>query len=173
MAVDGNNREEYVRMYTKYLLVDSIARQFNAFKSGFDMLASLSKLLQLLSPGELEFAICGNPVLDWADLEANTHYREGYTNKTPIIKAFWSIFRGLSEDEKKTFLRFATGSDRCPVGGLKDINLVIMRNGGDQDGLPTSKTCFNILLLPEYDSEEKLRKKLFTAMQCSTGFGLE
>ena len=173
VGVDGNNREEYVRLYTKYLLVDSVARQFNAFKSGFDTLASLSKLFQLLSPGELELAICGNPVLDWDELEANTHYREGYSKETPIIKAFWKTFRELSEDDKKTFLKFTTGSDRCPVGGLKDINLVIMRNGGDQDALPTSKTCFNILLLPEYDSEEKFRKKFLTAIQCSTGFGLK
>ena len=35
VAVTEANREEYVALYTKYLLQDSIVRQFNAFQRGF------------------------------------------------------------------------------------------------------------------------------------------
>ena len=173
-AVTAENRAEYVRLYTDYLLTSSVARQFDAFKNGFDSLAMLSKvLLPLFTPSELELAICGNPVMDWAALEEHTRYKEGYTKTTPVIRAFWRTFRGLTEEDKKAFLRFATGCDRSPAGGLKDIGLIIMRNGGDQDALPTAKTCFNAFLLPEYSSEDKLRAKFIQAIQCSTGFGLQ
>lgn len=34
-------------------------------------------------------------------------------------------------------------------------------------------TCFNVLLLPEYDSREKLRDRLLKAISQSEGFGLQ
>lgn len=38
--------------------------------------------------------------------------------------------------------------------------------------LPTSHTCFNHLLLPEYNSKEKIKEKLLIAIKYSKGFGL-
>lgn len=41
------------------------------------------------------------------------------------------------------------------------------------DRLPTSHTCFNALLLPEYSSAARLREKLLTAISNAQGFGLQ
>lgn len=38
--------------------------------------------------------------------------------------------------------------------------------------LPTSHTCFNHFLLPEYSSKEKLKEKLDIALNNAEGFGL-
>lgn len=38
IPVESHNREEYVRLYMKYMMHDSIHKQFTAFKAGFDML---------------------------------------------------------------------------------------------------------------------------------------
>jgi ubiquitin-protein ligase E3 A len=65
-----------------------------------------------------------------------------------------------------------TGSNRVPVGGLSKLKLVIARNGPDCERLPTSHTCFNILLLPEYSSHEKLEERLLKAINYSKGFGM-
>lgn len=62
--------------------------------------------------------------------------------------------------------------DRAPVGGLSELTLTIQKNGPDSDRLPTSHTCFNLLLLPEYSSKDKLDDRLTLAIQNSTGFGL-
>lgn len=62
---------------------------------------------------------------------------------------------------------------RAPVGGLADLKLVIQRGSPDSDRLPTSHTCFNVLLLPEYNSKEKLRKQLSIAIENAQGFGLQ
>ena len=69
------------------------------------------------------------------------------------------------------FLRFATGTDRTPVGGLMDVKLTIQRTG-DPTKLPVSHTCFNILGLPDYPSKEEMRKKLLIAIENNEGFGL-
>lgn len=62
---------------------------------------------------------------------------------------------------------------RAPVEGLAALKLTIQRGGPDTDRLPTSHTCFNVLLLPEYVSQEKLRNRLLTAIENAQGFGLK
>lgn len=38
--------------------------------------------------------------------------------------------------------------------------------------LPTSHTCFNVLLLPEYSTKEKLKERLLKAITYAKGFGM-
>jgi hypothetical protein len=45
------------------------------------------------------------------------------------------------------------------------LRLIIARNGGDSDRLPSAHTCFNHLLIPEYSSEDKLRSRMMTALE--------
>jgi hypothetical protein len=65
-----------------------------------------------------------------------------------------------------------TGSDRAPILGLGSVKLYISRHGDDSEQLPSSHTCFNHLLIPDYSSKEKLRQKLILAINNSEGFGL-
>jgi ubiquitin-protein ligase E3 A len=58
------------------------------------------------------------------------------------------------------------------VKGLGSMLFVILKNGPDSDRLPTSHTCFNHLLLPEYKSKEKLKQMLLKAINNYEGFGL-
>ena len=58
------------------------------------------------------------------------------------------------------------------IGGLAKLRLLVSRNGPDTDRLPTAHTCFNVLLLPDYASIEKLEEKLSIAIDNSEGFGL-
>lgn len=109
---------------------------------------------------------------DFDALEGSTEYDGGYTNETPVIKDFWSIVHSLSLDDKRKLLQFTTGSDRVPLGGLSKLKLVIARNGPDSDRLPTAHTCFNVLLLPEYSTKEKLKDRLVKAINYSKGFGM-
>ena len=120
----------------------------------------------------MELLICGTPTIDFYELERVTTYENGYTTETPVIVNFWDVFHTLTVEEKKKFLFFSTGSDRVPISGLSSLNFVISRNGPDSDRLMTAHTCFNHLLLPEYESKEKLRKNLLTAINNSEGFGL-
>jgi hypothetical protein len=79
----------------------------------------------------------------------------------------------MSEEEKKQLLRFATGSDRVPVGGLGNLSFVVAKNGADSDRLPVTHTCYNVLLLNEYSTREKLRDRLLKALEnANCGFFL-
>ena len=63
-----------------------------------------------------------------------------------VVKWLWEIVRSFSQEEKRMFLKFFTGSDRSPIGGLGNLRCVIQRDGTDSNKLPTSHTCFNVLL---------------------------
>jgi len=102
----------------------------------------------------------------------NTIYDNGYNKNHPIIKNFWEIVHSFTFEQKKKLLFFATGSDRAPIGGLKNLTFVITRHGPDSDRLPQAHTCFNHLLLPEYSTKEKIRDRLLAAINNAEGFGM-
>lgn len=128
--------------------------------------------LKLFHPEELELLICGSPLIDFTCIEESSTYENGFCKTHPTILAFWDIVHDMNEKDKKCLLSFVTGSDRVPLKGLSNVAFQIIKHGEDSDKLPTALTCFNQLMLPEYRSKDKLRSRLFVAIQNSKGFGL-
>ncbi|XP_076252231.1 ubiquitin protein ligase E3A isoform X2 [Rhynchophorus ferrugineus] len=172
IPVTQENKYEFVDLYADFLLNKSVEKQFRAFYKGFQMVVDESPLEQLFRPEEIELLICGSKNFDFGELEISTEYDGGYSNDTQIIKDFWSVVHAFSLEDKRKLLQFTTGSDRVPIGGLSRLKLVIAKNGPDSDRLPTAHTCFNVLLLPEYSSKEKLKDRLVKAINYSKGFGM-
>ncbi|CAG9467513.1 unnamed protein product [Pedinophyceae sp. YPF-701] len=171
MPVTEANRRAYVDAYVAHALNKSVAEQFAAFSRGFLTVCG-GPALQLFRPEELEVLTCGTPHLDFAALEGNATY-EGWTKDHQAVRWFWEIVHGMTLDERRRLLRFFSGSDRAPIGGLGNLRLVIQRDGPDTMRLPTSRTCFNVLLLPEYSSRGKMRDRLLNAIHNAEGFGLQ
>lgn len=171
IIVDHSNKVEFVELYADFLLNKSVERQFNAFKRGFDVVTSDSPLGRFFRPEEVELLVCGQKDFDLNALQQSCEY-DGYTSESEIIKWFWEVVHDMSDDQKKQLLQFTTGSFRVPVGGLAKLKMIITRHGPDTDRLPGSHTCFNVLLLPEYSSKEKLKERLLKAITYSQGFGM-
>lgn len=89
-----------------------------------------------------------------------------------MSRYLWVIIHNFNMEQKRAFLRFVTACDRAPPGGLGKLRFYVLRNGPDSERLPTSYTCFNRLLLPEYASKEKMRERLLVAIEHGVGFGL-
>ncbi|KAI8983646.1 hypothetical protein BDB01DRAFT_722731 [Pilobolus umbonatus] len=177
VPVTNANREEYVRDYCKYFMYTAQKEQLLAIRRGLWSVIG-SSALNLCSANELEMIACGlrqgpdAPALDMKELEKVTEYDDGYSHEHPTIRQFWSVVHQMTEDQKRQLLLFVTANDRIPVGGLKELTFYIQRNGPDSDRLPTALTCFSRLLLPEYDSKQKLQDRLITAIENTKGFGL-
>ncbi|XP_059165632.1 ubiquitin-protein ligase E3A-like isoform X2 [Physella acuta] len=170
--VTQENKQEFVDLYADYLLNKSIDQQFKSFKRGFLMVTSESPLKQLFRPEEIEMLVCGSKIFDFHALEEATEYDGGFTAFSPTIRNFWTVVHSMTEEDKKKLLQFTTGTDRVPVGGLSKLKMIIAKNGPDSDRLPTSHTCFNVLLLPEYPTVDKMRDRLLKAINYSKGFGM-
>jgi hypothetical protein len=172
LPVTEENREDYIKRYCDWIFDTGVKQQFKAFRKGFDRCIGDTLFRQLFRYDELEHIICGQPELDFDALEKITNYQDGYTVDSPQMRWFWEVVHSLTYEEKKAFLQFCTGSDRAPVGGLGRIPFIVSRAGPDSATLPTVHTCFNHILVPEYDSKEKLDRLMRLAIQHCTGFGL-
>ncbi|PNF14691.1 putative E3 ubiquitin-protein ligase HECTD2 [Cryptotermes secundus] len=171
IPVTNDNRNEYVELYLDWILNAAIYEQFRAFYLGFHSVCASNALI-MLRPEEVEMLVCGSPTLDLNELRKVTEY-DGYKADDPIIIDFWEVLHSLSDELKKKFLLFATGSDRVPVGGMGEMTFKITKVTNKPDNLPEAHTCFNQLVLPLYENEDLLRQKLIIAISNAEGFGLE
>merc|ERR1719507_279972 len=172
ILVSQTNKREYVDLYADFLLNKSVEQQFLAFQRGFDLVTSESPVHMLFSPRELEMLICGEKEFDFNELENSTEYDGGYSKDTNVVRWFWEAVHSMDLEDKRRLLQFTTGSDRIPVGGLAKLKLTIAKNGPDSDRLPSAHTCFNVLLLPEYSSKDKMVDLLMKAIKECKGFGM-
>lgn len=167
------NRLAYVSDYVRYMTHVSVAPQYAAFARGFRSVLH-PKSLTLLTPELLQNLVEGEAHdIDLAELRRATRYI-GYTPGHRTVRDFWSVVKRYDERMKRKLLEFVTASDRVPVGGVKNIQFVLQRNGaqdGEDGHLPTAYTCYGTLLLPEYRDREVLRERLGTALENAQGFG--
>ncbi|KAI8912878.1 hypothetical protein BC831DRAFT_490731 [Entophlyctis helioformis] len=173
IPVTNANRVEYVQLYVQHYTDEFIRRPFRAFRAGFHKVVG-GEALKLCRPDELELLICGTMMtdLDFGELQRAAEYDDGYSPDHPVMVWFWDIVHAMTLEQKKQLLNFVTASDRVPLKGLGNLVFVVQRNGPDSDRLPTALTCFGRLLLPEYESKEKLANRLTTAIENAKGFGL-
>ena len=164
------NRKDYVDALVKDKFTNNAAkRSFDRLKIGFESVVkdSMTNIINIFRPEELMEVVVGNRSYNWDELEKNAQYGPGYWPTQPTILTFWNVFKGLSEDQKKKFLRFLTGSDKVPISGL---NINFQMDNGGLDRLPQAHTCFNLLDLPPYENAGQMKAKLLQAIQGSEGF---
>ncbi|XP_034243810.1 probable E3 ubiquitin-protein ligase HECTD2 [Thrips palmi] len=171
IPVTNTNRKEYVRLYLDWMLNTAVYNEFRSFYLGFHSVCASNALI-MLRPEEVEMLVCGCPQFVLEELRKVTEY-DGYLPNSPVIINMWSVLEEFSEDMRKRFLLFTTGSDRIPVGGAVMMTFKVSRALVPPQMLPQAHTCFNQLMLPEYPTKDALRAKLSIAVQYAEGFGLE
>lgn len=170
--VTNANRNAYVSDYIRYMTDVSVRPQYEAFAKGFRSILH-PKSLTLLNPELLQNLVEGVQDIDISELRRAARY-VGYTTSSRAVKDFWAIVKKYDDRMKRKLLEFVTASDRVPVGGIKNIQFVVQKNG-EEDGegghLPTAYTCYGTLLLPEYRDRDVLRERLAMALENAQGFG--
>jgi hypothetical protein len=171
VTLTNANRRQYVRYYARHVLIDSVRDQWAAFQRGFNLVMGGIATSGMFAWQELKELICGSDVIDMHELERGTRYDANYSADHPSVRLFWKVVHSLTPDEQRRLLRFATGSDRAPIGGLQNLNLIIVFQP-DSDRVPSAHTCFNHLVLPAYTTEEKMHRMIHVALSNDSGFGL-
>ena len=135
-----------------------------------------SKSIEIFNINELDLVLCGIPIIDVEDFKANTTFGDPYTADSPVIKMFFNVISRWKNEDLVKLLMFMTGSSRVPANGFKEFCEMTyplkIEYGGDRSLWPQSHTCFNILHLPQYESEEEMNEKLLYAIQYCDSFGL-
>ncbi|KAF7699580.1 Ubiquitin-protein ligase E3A [Cucumispora dikerogammari] len=170
IKVTRSNVLEFIALYVNWIVDISIAETFNAAKQGFFSVVNFNSIKDL-KPHEMEKIAVGSQFIDLKLLKRHVVY-SGFKEDDQIIRQFWEVLGSYNDRTLKKFVQFVTGNDRVPVIGLDKWKITILKNGCDTERLPSSQTCFNSLLLPEYSSKDRLAKKLTTAIMLTKGFFL-
>uniref|UniRef100_A0A669AZ14 HECT and RLD domain containing E3 ubiquitin protein ligase 3 n=1 Tax=Oreochromis niloticus TaxID=8128 RepID=A0A669AZ14_ORENI len=171
VAVDKNNRKEFVEAYLRYVFSDSVGEQYSAFSAGFLKVCG-GEILSLFQPSELMAMVVGNNNYNWEEMEKNAVYKGEYTATHPTVRLFWEVFHEFPLEKKKQFLLFLTGSDRIPIHGMESLRIIIQSTTAEEHYLPVAHTCYNLLDMPRYQTKEMLRRRLTQAVEQYEGFSL-
>ena len=169
----ASNRLHYIFLVAHYRLNYQIDAACRSFARGLSDLVPLN-VLQLFDQHELRTVISGAQVpIDLVDLEANTHYSGEYHRDHPTIRAFWKSLQAFDDLQRRQFLKFVTSCSRPPLLGFKELQpSFCVHSVPEEDRLPTSSTCINLLKLPVVRDERILREKLLYAIEANAGFDL-
>lgn len=151
--VTNQNRQQFVKDYIFWLTDKSIRPQFEAFQRGLNTCLDRSAL-SIFSPEALKAVVEGIQTIDSKELENHARYEGGFGPSHRVIRDFWSVVHGYSNEKKAQLLEFVTASDRVPVNGIRSIMFVIQKNGvGDLvchpfPCIPNETDTFSSVFLP-------------------------
>jgi hypothetical protein len=167
--VTNANREQYVKDYIFWLTDKSVRPQYEAFARGFYTCLDRTAL-SIFTAEALQSFVEGVQEIDIDGLQESAVYQE-YTADHQVVRWFWEVVKSWDHRKQKLLLEFVTASDRIPVSGVGAVGFGVQNNGPRDERLPSSMTCFGMLLLPEYSSKEVLERMLNIAIEHSKGFG--
>ncbi|KAF5401746.1 HECT-domain protein, partial [Paragonimus heterotremus] len=199
IMVTGNNLGDYIRLVAHWLVIEGASRQMEAVVEGFDSVLPnvRSRLALIFQPDEMEGLFCGRSSSHfealWSGSAVRSHVMQeessvdegwdiqnlteacrcdhGYTPQSRTIRNLFEVMSGFTEEERRLFVQFVTGSPRLPVGGFRalkpPLKIVMKRESGENadNHLPSVMTCQNYLKLPDYSSKELLAAKLMYAIR--------
>ncbi|KAE8396592.1 hypothetical protein BDV23DRAFT_177586 [Aspergillus alliaceus] len=179
IPVTNQNRLVYISYIARYRLQVQPALQTNAFLQGLGQIIQPS-WLSMFNQSEMQTLVSGESGdIDVSDLRRNTQYGGVYTigddgEEHPTIKLFWEAMHKMTNEERQNVLRFVTSTPRAPLLGFSHLNprFSIRDSSEDQERLPSTSTCVNLLKLPRYTNANTLREKLLYAINSGAGFDL-
>ncbi|KAK3848260.1 MAG: hypothetical protein J3R72DRAFT_518935 [Linnemannia gamsii] len=173
IMVTRENRIRYIYLMAHYRLNTQIDRQCRAFFQGLSDLID-PKWLWMFNQQELQVMLGGAQTgISLKDLQQNVVY-SNFERTDQTIEYFWSVVEEMSEEDRRLLVKFVTSCARPPLLGFAELNpkLCIRNAGQEEDRLPTSSTCMNLLKLPAFTSRQRLKEKLMYAIHSEAGFDL-
>jgi ubiquitin-protein ligase E3 C len=179
VSVTNGNRLLYITRIARYRLEVRPFLQTRAFLRGLGDIINPS-WLSMFNQSELQTLIGGDSSeIDVEDLRHNTSYGGIYVIgddglEHPTIQLFWRVMKELDDSDRRKVLKYVTSTPRAPLLGFSQLRprFSIRDAGNDEERLPSTSTCVNLLKLPLYSSAFALRQKLVYAVNSGAGFDL-
>ena len=178
ITVTNENRPIYVSYVARHRLLIQPFQQTQAFLKGLSSIIKPS-WLSMFNQVELQTLIGGDSSeIDVEDLRRNTIYggvyQLGDDGEHSTVRLFWKVMQELDDEDRRKVLKYVTSTPRAPLLGFSQLNprFSIRDAGSDEERLPSTSTCVNLLKLPRYSTAKTLRAKLLYAVNSGAGFDL-
>jgi E3 ubiquitin-protein ligase TRIP12 len=176
VSVSMDNVQDYIDRVLQMSLGQGVRRQMEAFQVGFSQVFSYSSL-KAFTPNELVM-LFGRVEEDWTieTLMDSVKADHGFNMDSKSVKNLLQTMSELSQEQRRDFLQFVTGSPKLPIGGFKSLTpmfTVVCKPSEppytSDDYLPSVMTCVNYLKLPDYSNQEILKDRLGWAIKEGQG----
>lgn len=179
MTVTNANRPSYIYNVARHRLFVQPYLQTQAFLKGLGQMIKPS-WLSMFNQSELQTLIGGDSSeIDVENLRSNTQYGGVYVIgddglEHPTVQLFWKVLKDMDDADRRKVLKYVTSTPRAPLLGFSQLNprFSIRDAGDDEERLPSTSTCVNLLKLPRYSTATTLRNKLLYAVNSGAGFDL-
>ena len=163
-----NEKNNYIQMLLNARLNES-EKQINSIKKGISLILPLS-LIKLLSYKQIEKLINGNKTIDINLLKKNTVFSNDLNINSKKVIWLFEILDEFSEEDKIKFIKFCYAQESIPNSQEDfDKNQIkfTIKNSKEikrKNGFPKADTCFFNIELPDYNSKEIMKSKIYTAI---------
>eukprot|EP00050_Salpingoeca_kvevrii_P004618 m.256429 g.256429 ORF g.256429 m.256429 type:complete len:1683 (+) comp11017_c1_seq14:3240-8288(+) len=164
LAVTHKNKLQYLEQLVRFHLGETLP--MTQFILGVQDVCP-GELLSIFTASMLQILVCGQETFSVEDLKEFTQISESSPDPQ-VLAWFWSLVGEMTDSDKALLLTFVTGSSHLPIGGFAALSHAITISHGSAlpvDGLPMAQTCFNVLVLPKYTSEDMFRKQFMLALR--------
>lgn len=173
VEVNESNKQEFIKRLTKFYFEDDFGGHLTALCKGFYGLVP-HRYIAPFTESELELIISGQDDLDLGDWKENTKYSAELAEDSPVVVWFWQWMDSQTTEMHRKVLQFVTGSPNVPLGGFKNLRGTeskvkfniskAQKERSSSHGLPTASTCFNMLKMPEFSSQQDFQTKMEIAV---------
>lgn len=120
-----DNVNNYIRKVVEVTLSSGVQRQVDAFRAGFSQVFPYSAL-KAFTPDEL-CMLFGRVEEDWTleTLMDSIKADHGYNLDSKSVRNLLQVMSELSEEGRRGFLQFITGSPKLPIGGMSYPDLIL------------------------------------------------
>lgn len=158
--------------WSRHDVLDAFITSFHRFvpKQLVSSIFTVTEVSQILNASDTPLSVD-----EWEQYTAYSNC----SSEQVEIKWFWEILESLSDSRRRILLSFCTGSKYLATGGFKrlaDDNspfTIQYQTKLPQGTLPTTRTCFNTLLLPRFDSKKVMQEAfeiILREQQAGVGF---
>jgi E3 ubiquitin-protein ligase EDD1 len=171
--------EEYVRLYSKFVMVDCVDDELISMRQGLNDIIP-EELLMGLTAEDFQLLLSGDSTsISLNRLKAVMKFNHTHGCSTQVCdrfeKMFWRVVSHMNNTQRQQLLYFATGSASLPIPTDEEpLSLVINMDvigGSNVESLPVASTCSQRMSIPLYPSYNILKRKLMQAIQCQA-YGL-
>ena len=177
--VDSSNVDDYISLVKDFTCGRKMLLRLQPFIDSFQTNVRM-KALCLLESDEITTMLCGDEVkITEKELLQFVKIEHGYEKNDIQIQNLFKIIADMDRKNQKLLIKFITGCNRLPYGGISSLNppMTIAKRVDDTYGpdecLPTVMTCTNYFKLPPYSSIEIMKEKIEKAIsECQNTFEL-
>ncbi len=155
--VTMENKQRYVEELQRFIS-EEMTVVASTIRAGIATIIPPISLL-LMSGGELEMQVCGDPCIDLKVLRTRTKL-EGWSSSDPLKEYFWSMLEEFSPKELSMLVRFSWGRSRLPKKSDYEWKVTKLDCSNYDQRLPEAHTCFFQICIPPYSTKEIAAEKI-------------